>query len=90
MSNGASKQIIQIGGSGGSAGTFIEWEIPSGSINSSNLNFSLINIPSTNRDKIYLNGVRQKRPLDYTMSSNIITFVTAPIPWDILLADYNY
>ena len=75
---------------GVSSGTFIEWEIPSGSINWVNLNFSLLNTPSANRDKIYLNWIRQKRTLDYTLSSNIITFSSAPIPWDILLADYNY
>lgn len=75
---------------GTSAWVFIEWEIPSGTINSVNTNYSLANTPSTNRDKIYLNGIRQKRTFDYTLSSNIITFISAPIAWDILLADYNY
>lgn len=70
--------------------SYSEWEVPSGTINGSNTNYSLANTPKTNRDKIYLNGIRQKKTIDYTLSSNIVTFVSAPIPWDILLADYNY
>lgn len=65
------------------------WEIPSWTINWVNTNFVLSNTP-TNWVKLYLNWMRQISPTDYSLSSNIVTFTSAPTPWDIILADYNF
>lgn len=58
-------------------------------INGINLDFTISHTP-LNWARIYLNGIRQKESIDCSTSSNIITFTIAPVPWDILLADYNF
>ena len=66
----------------------IIWEEPVGTINGINTNFALANIPI--KASVYLNGVRYKETVDYTLASNIITMSVAPIAWEILLVDYTY
>lgn len=61
--------------------------IPSWTINWINLNFTLPQTPDWLQ--LYLNGMRQKETEDFTIWSNVITFISPPLPWDILLADYN-
>jgi hypothetical protein len=51
--------------------------------------YALAHTPS-NGVRIYLNGIRLRENIDYTRSSNILTFISPPVPWDLLLADYNY
>lgn len=70
-------------------GISIEWETPTGVIDWTNTNYALAHTPSK-WVRLYVNGVRQKEPGDYTLSSNIISFESPLIPWDILLADYNF
>lgn len=70
-------------------GISIEWETPTGVIDWTNTNYALAHTPS-NWVRLYVNGMRQKEPGDYTLSSNIISFESPLIPWDILLADYNF
>lgn len=70
-------------------GSSSSWEIPIGTINWINTNFALAYTP-VNWIRVYVNGMRQKNTIDYTISSNIISFIVPLIPWDILLADYNY
>lgn len=69
---------------------FVDGETPTWTINGSNTAFTLANTPSASSEKVYLNGVRQQRGWDYTISTAIITFTSAPIPWDIILTDYRY
>lgn len=71
-------------------GNFVSWEIPSWVINWVNTTYSLTNTPLNNTEALYINWIRLKKSFDYSISSNIITFVTSPIPWDIILIDYNY
>lgn len=75
-------------GSGMSAADFITGETPSGAINGTNVTFTFANTPIANKEIVYLNGIRQKRITDYTISAGVITFLTAPITGDELLADY--
>ena len=65
-------------------------EIPSGTPNSSLLNFTTANTPTSSTVTVYLNGLKQRRTTDYTVSGNIITFVSAPITGDGILVDYKY
>jgi hypothetical protein len=73
-----------------STSNFITEETPSGTINGSNVTFTLAYTPTAGTLKLYLNGIRQKSggTNDYTLSANIISFVTAPIAGDVILADY--
>lgn len=65
-------------------------EIPSGTIGGGNPTFTLANTPITGTVAVYLNGLRQSEGSgeDYTISGNTITFVKAPRPNSVLLADY--
>ncbi len=66
----------------------VEWESPWWAINWINTSFYLAHTPI--RCIVFLNWVRQKLSLDYTLSSNIINFQVPPIPWDIIISDYSY
>lgn len=74
------------------AGTqsIVDNETPAGTINGSNVTFTLASTPATNSLMLYKNGIRLKPGgADYTLSGNTITFVTAPPTGAVLLADYN-
>lgn len=60
----------------------------SGSINSSNTVFVLSATPVSGTVRVYLNGLRLKNTVDYTISSATITFVTAPLTGDTLVLDF--
>lgn len=77
-------------GGGGSSTQFSDAEIPSGTINGSNLVFNLLNIPTAGSPHIYLNGLRQTKVVDYSISGATITMTSAPLPGDTLLVDYRY
>ncbi len=65
-------------------------EIPAGSINGSNVTFTLAATPVSTSVQIYLNGLMQQpgASKDYELSGGTITFATAPETGDILLANY--
>lgn len=73
-----------------SPSNFVVEETPSGSINGSNTTFTIANTPTAGTVKLYLNGVRQKSGAgnDYTITTNTITFTTAPVSGDVILCDY--
>lgn len=70
---------------------FVDSETPSGSINGSNTTFTLANTPVTGSVHLYLNGYRQNAGSgnDYTISGSTITYLTAPLTGEVLLADYR-
>lgn len=80
--------------SGGSTYNFSDAEIPSGSINGVNADFTLTYPPSPAPSlKLYLNGLLlQSGGLDYVLSGTAITFAYASIPQtgDVLTAWYRY
>lgn len=70
---------------------FTENEVPSGTINGSNVTFTVANAPSPATSlKVYLNSLRQVPTTDYTLSGVTITFVQAPLTGSTLLVDYRY
>jgi len=77
--------------SGLTASNFVDKETPSGTINGSNVTFTLANTPTAGTEHLYLNGILQRSGSgnDYTISTNTITFTTAPVSGDILLASYR-
>lgn len=80
------------GSSSSSSTTIVENETPSGTVNGSNVTFTIANTPATNSLKVYVGGVRMKAgsPGDYTLSGSTITFATAPDNGAIILCDYRY
>jgi hypothetical protein len=80
------------GANPGSGPGFVDGETPAGAIDGANAVFTLADAPSpASSVALYRNGVLQKLDLDYTLSSNVITFAAASIPQtaDILLCSYR-
>lgn len=80
------------GGSVGSSPHFIDAEIPSGTINGTNAEFELSELPSpANSLMLFRNGLLQRVNSDFTLSGTTITFLSGAIPQsdDILLASYR-
>jgi len=70
--------------------SFVDSEIPAGTIDGSNKVFTLANTPISGSVKVFVNGVRLKSGgEDYTISGKTITFGTAPPTGSILLSDYR-
>lgn len=65
-------------------------ETPAGTINGSNVTFTLANTPVSGTESIFLNGILQDAGAgnDYTISGDTITFETAPATGDKLKANY--
>ncbi len=73
-------------------GSFIDSETPTGLINGSNLVFTLATTPSPLSSlDLYRNGIRLSSTVDYTIASNIISFVNGAQPQvgDIFRASYR-
>ncbi len=70
---------------------FVNAEVPSGSINGSNADFTIANTPTSGTLAVYLNGLRQRSGAgnDYTLTGTTITFTTAPISGDYIEVDYR-
>lgn len=68
-------------------------EAPSGSVNGSNVTFTLANTPLENGSTepsvdLYLNGLYQTPGVDYTISGVTITMTIAPVVGQTLRASY--
>lgn len=70
---------------------FIDRETPSGSVNSSNVTFTLANTPIAGSESLFLNGLLQDPGAgnDYTISGATITYLTAPVTGDKIRANYR-
>jgi len=81
------------GSSGGVYPGFSDSEIPGGAINGSNTVFTLAYTPSPAASlELYLNGLRLDAGVDYTLSTNVVTFFVGSTPQtgDLVLASYRY
>jgi hypothetical protein len=77
--------------SGGLTSHFVTREVPSGTINGSNVTFTLAHTPIAGTECIYLNGLLQNvgGGNDYTISGATITFVAAPETGSVILVNYQ-
>ena len=65
----------------GSSTTFIDGEVPAGTINGTNAAFTLANVPNPSTSlALFRNGLLLTQGGDYTLSSNAITFQTGALP----------
>jgi hypothetical protein len=81
------------GSGGGAPGTsFVDAETPAGLINGSNSTFTLASMPNPSASvAVSRNGLLMKQGVDYTLSSNSISFQSGAIPQsgDTILASYR-
>jgi hypothetical protein len=65
-------------------------EAPSGTINGTNVDFTLAHTPVSNSEHVYLNGLLQEPGVgnDYSISGGTITFSTAPVSGDRIRVSY--
>jgi len=76
--NGATL-LLAAGGLSVNTAKFIVREVPSGTVNGSNVTFTLAATPVTGKEEVFLNGLLQEGGgEDYTLTTNSIAFVTAP------------
>ena len=64
-------------------------EVPDGEIDSVNKIFFLREVPETDSEHIFYNGLLQHKNLDYTMSGRRITFIDAPRSGSIVVCTYR-
>lgn len=71
-------------------GNFVNREVPTGTKNGSNIYFTLANTPLSGTEMIYVDGLLQEGGIgkDYTLTTNTITFATAPLASCVILASY--
>ena len=80
------------GTGGGGNITFVDLEIPAGTLNGVNAAFTLSTTPApASSVHLFRNGLLQRQGTDYNLSAATATFVTGaiPQPGDILLASYR-
>src|ERR1035437_2862224 len=71
--------------------SFVSNETPSGTVNSSNQTFTLAQTPVSGTLQLYRDGqLMTGGGADYTLTTNSIAFVTAPITGSVLLAFYQF
>lgn len=70
---------------------FVDRETPSGTVNGSNVTFTLANTPTAGSEHVYLNGLLQEPGSgnDYTISAAVITYLTAPLTGDKIRVSYR-
>lgn len=70
---------------------FVDKEVPAGSINGSNVTFTLANTPTAGTEHLYLMGLllRSGSGNDYTISGGTITMTTAPLTGEWIVCSYR-
>lgn len=75
-------------------GVAVDNEDCGGVMNSSNATFTVLNVPISGSERIFLNGVRLRKTTGYTIvyATKTITMLAGYIPasGDTLVADYRY
>lgn len=75
----------------GTVPNFADNETPAGTVNGSNVTFTLAHTPSPSASlQFFINGVGQVSTTDYTISTATITMTSAPSTGALLKAWYRY
>jgi len=80
------------GGGGGGSVTFVDKEVPGGTIDGANVSFSVANTPTPSASLLlFRNGLLQRPGFDYILTGSTITFVSAaaPLIGDSVVASYR-
>lgn len=86
------QRIITLGQLAAALGvrTYVDVEIPSGTIDGSNATFTLAHTPVVGSVQLFLNGVKQIYGTDYTIATATITAITVPQTGDSYEVFYRY
>lgn len=89
--NGTAMSAATVGTDYMAPSSFVTRETPSGSINGSNVTFTLANTPISGTEEVYLNGILQDPggSNDYTISGATLTYLTAPVSGDKIRVSYQ-
>jgi len=68
---------------------FVSSEIPQGQIDGINTEFVLQYIPISNSERVYINGIREKK-VNYTVINKTIIFSEPPFTGAEIIVDYSY
>ena len=70
---------------------FVTRETPGGLVNGANATFTLAATPLAGSEEVFLNGILQEPAAgnDYTISTNTITYLTAPLTGDRIRVNYR-
>lgn len=68
----------------------VSGETPTGTVDGTNVTFTLAHIPIASTVALYLNGLLQTLGTDYTISGKTITMAVAPNQGSTLLVNYSY
>lgn len=73
-------------------GVIVVRETPSGTLNGSNVTFTLASTPIAGSEEVFLNGLLQEPGAgnDYTISGAVITYLAAPLAADRLRVSYRH
>lgn len=69
---------------------YVSSEIPTGDIDGSNDEYTLLHTPVEGTVTVFLNGLLQDPGDDYTIAGSVITFAAPPETGDVVLACYYY
>jgi hypothetical protein len=64
-------------------------EIPVGIINGNNNRYKLGSSPASNSEQIFLNGMLQRKDLDYIIEEDIVIFNEAPLENSVIICNYK-
>jgi hypothetical protein len=93
--SGSATDCLHVDGTSGPCGgatTFVDLEIPSGAVNSTNTTFTLAGTPSPVASLLlFRNGILQRATVDYTVTGTTITFLAASTPQsgDVIQVSYR-
>jgi hypothetical protein len=83
--------IIAASGGAGANINFADAIVPTGNINGNTTIFTLPNSPNpSNSVQLFLNGVLQSNPGDFSITGNTITYVRAPISTSKHISYYRF
>lgn len=90
-SDAATKDYVDTAVAGVSSANFVDKEIPTGAIDSTNTSFVLANTPIAGSEHVYLNGVLQEAGTgnDYTISAATLVFAVAPLTGEKIRVSYR-
>lgn len=82
---------IPTSSSGLTSSNFVDRETPSGSVNGSNVTFTLANTPTAGSEHVFVNGLLMDVGAgnDYTISGATITMLTAPLTGEKIRVSYR-
>ena len=74
----------------GGENTSVYGEEPAGLVDGNNAIFTVLHAIVSGTEAVYMNGMRLTRDIDYSVSDNTVTFVSAPLSAYLIRVDYQY